>query len=120
MTNPYTPEHTKEQQRTHTYTHTHLNIHRNTKEHRRTHTHTSEPSAHISGRPPTFHHVSLVVTVVVAVGGPVVDVEALDGRVVVAGRGVLQRKEERAYKCMKADVFGLKIKMYITEREIGR
>lgn len=32
----------------------------------------------------TFHHVSFVVSIVVAVCGPVVNVEALDRRVVVA------------------------------------
>lgn len=39
----------------------------------------------------TFHHVPLVVAVVVAVCGPVVDVEALDGGVVVTGGAILER-----------------------------
>lgn len=45
---------------------------------------------------PTFHHVLLVVTVIVTVSGAVVDVKSMDGSVVVAGWDVLQRMEERA------------------------
>lgn len=39
--------------------------------------------------PLTFDHVSFVVTVIVAVGGPVIDVEALDRSVVVTRGAVL-------------------------------
>lgn len=37
----------------------------------------------------TFHHISLVVTVIVAVCWPIVDVESLDGCVVITGGSVL-------------------------------
>lgn len=37
----------------------------------------------------TFHHISLVVTVIVTVCWPIVDVEPLDGCVVITGGSVL-------------------------------
>lgn len=51
------------------------------------------PSLSIS---PTFHHVLLVVTVIVTVSGTVVDVKSMDGSVVVAGWNILQRMGGRA------------------------
>lgn len=45
---------------------------------------------------PTFHHILLVVTVIVTVSGAVVDVKSMDGSVVVAGWDVLQRTGGRA------------------------
>lgn len=40
---------------------------------------------------PTFHHILLVVAVVVTVSGTVVDVKTVDGSVVVAGWDILWR-----------------------------
>lgn len=45
---------------------------------------------------PTFHHVLLVVAVIVTVSGAVVDVKTMDGSVVVAGWDILQRMGGRA------------------------
>lgn len=45
---------------------------------------------------PTFHHVLLVVAVIVTVSGAVVDVKTVDGSVVVAGWDILQRMGGRA------------------------
>lgn len=43
----------------------------------------------------TFHHVFLVITVVVTICGSVVDIEAMDWGVVVAGRDILHGIENR-------------------------
>lgn len=45
---------------------------------------------------PTFHHVLLVVAVIVTVSGAVVDVKTMDGSIVVAGWDILQRRGGRA------------------------
>lgn len=52
-------------------------------------------------RPRTVHDVALVVAVVVAVRGPVIDVKSLDGRVVVARGDVLQKNFKRLHERRK-------------------
>lgn len=52
----------------------------------------------------TFHHILLVVTVIVTVSGAVVDVKAMDGSVVVAGWDVLQRTGGREQELAKMSV----------------
>lgn len=49
------------------------------------------PSTHLL----TFHHVLLVIAVIVTVCGSVVDIEAMDWGVVVAGRDILHGIENR-------------------------
>lgn len=43
----------------------------------------------------TFHHVLLVITVIIAICGPVVDIEAMDWSVVVTGWDILHGMEKR-------------------------
>lgn len=49
----------------------------------------------------TVHDIALVVAVVVAVRGPVIDIKSLDGRVVVARCDVLQKNFKRLYEKRK-------------------
>lgn len=56
--------------------------------------HTTRPR-HTGGGSLTVHHLPLVIAVIIAVRRPVVDVEALDGGVVVAGGGVLGRDRSK-------------------------
>lgn len=49
----------------------------------------------------TVHNIPLVVAVVVAVRGPVIDVKSLDGRVVVARCDVLQKNFKRLHERRK-------------------
>lgn len=59
----------------------------------------SAPSTRARHR--TVHDIPLVVAVVVAVRGPVVDVKSLDGRVVVARCDVLQKNFKRLHERRK-------------------
>ena len=43
----------------------------------------------------TFHHVLLVITVIIAIRGSVVDIEAMDWSVVVTGWDILHGMEKR-------------------------
>lgn len=56
------------------------------------------PSPSTRARPRTVHDIPLVVAVVVAVRGPVIDVKSLDGRVVVARCDVLQKNFKRLHE----------------------